>query len=548
MGSGVSNESTSSSEMNPVQLPSEYEVLKVLGEGCFGKVLKCWKKDIEQTVAVKIPKFFDQDTINEVSMLRRFKCLNLDKHNIVEFIDYFQTKHGKAIVFEVLDISLGDYLEMTSFAPMLLSDIRSVIQQMGTAFEALKGIGVIHGDVHLHNIMMENHQTRPFRVKLIDFGGAISRSKATQGTLLQPLAFRSPEIILGCPFSEAIDMWSLGCLMFIMICGKLPFSGFSEYEILRSIIDLLGRPEDLVLTTGLRTKKYFNWTESNSWELKTSFEYLRYHLSSVNKDHKLQSLDDLKVIRLEENNEAEAVEREQCIELMKAMLKMDEDERITPREVLIHPFFTKDYPNNGALAAASPLVRWKPMENVASALGEPAATPLMDDESVFIQPEGCTPSPEIPPAGVILVRPATAENTLLLEGQGSKVSGRTYIVKIAGSSAFTSVFSSEDCTPSQTFLPSGVILVQPAIAERTLREDQENAVSFQSGLYQTSFLVNSIDSGMESFICEDSGSCENMRAEKKPQKKKNRFRRVFSWMRKTFRSCVTSVDGSACHS
>ena len=66
MGSGVSNESTSSSEMNPVQLPSEYEVLKVLGEGCFGKVLKCWKKDTEQTVAVKIPKFFDQDTINEV--------------------------------------------------------------------------------------------------------------------------------------------------------------------------------------------------------------------------------------------------------------------------------------------------------------------------------------------------------------------------------------------------------------------------------------------------------------------------------------------------
>ena len=61
---------------------------------------------------------------------------------------------------------------------------------MGTAFEALKGIGVIHGDVHLFNIMMANHQTRPLRVKLIDFGGAISTSEATQGKLLQPLAFR----------------------------------------------------------------------------------------------------------------------------------------------------------------------------------------------------------------------------------------------------------------------------------------------------------------------------------------------------------------------
>ncbi|XP_030280731.1 homeodomain-interacting protein kinase 1-like [Sparus aurata] len=490
MGSSVSNESMSSSEMNPVQLPSGYEFQEVLGEGCFGEVLKCWKKDIKQTVAVKIPKFFDEDTVNEVSMLRRFKRLKLDRHNIVEFIDCFQTKHGKAIVLEMLDISLGDYLEMTSFAPMLLSDIRSVIQQMGTAFEALKGIGVIHGDVHLFNIMMENHQTRPLRVKLIDFGGAISTSEATQGKLLQPLAFRSPEIILGCPFSEAIDMWSLGCLMFIMICSKQPFSGCCGYEILRSIIDLLGQPADLVLSTGLRTKKYFNWTESNSWELKTSFEYFRCHLSSVNKDHNLQSLDDLKEIRLEENNEAEAAEREQCIELLKAMLKMNEDERITPREVLIHPFFTKDYPNNGALAAASPLVRWKPMENLASALGEPATTPLTDNESAVIQPDGCMPSPKISPAGVIQVRPATAENTLLLEGQGRKV-------------------------------------------------------SFQSGLNETSCSsMPRTESSMESSICEDPGSCENMGA-KKPQKKKNCFRRVFSWMRKTFRLCVTSVDALA---
>ena len=66
MGSSVSNESTSSPEMNPVELPSGYEFQKVLGEGCFGEVLKCWKKDIKQTVAVKIPKFFDEDTVNEV--------------------------------------------------------------------------------------------------------------------------------------------------------------------------------------------------------------------------------------------------------------------------------------------------------------------------------------------------------------------------------------------------------------------------------------------------------------------------------------------------
>ncbi|XP_036966875.1 homeodomain-interacting protein kinase 1-like isoform X5 [Acanthopagrus latus] len=505
MGSSVSKASTSSSEMNPVQLPRGYEVLKVLGEGYFGTVLKCWKKDIKQTVAVKIPKCFENDTVNEVSMLRRFKRLKLHQHNIVEFIDSFQTKHGKAIVLELLDITLGDYLGLTSFAPMLLSDIRSIIQQMGTALEALKGIRVIHADLHLHNVMIENHQTRPFRVKLIDFGVAMSRSEASQGKHLQPLAFRSPEILLGCPFSEAIDMWSLGCLMFVMICGKLPFSGRSEYEILRSIIDLLGQPEDLVLSSGLQTKKYFNCTESNSWEFKTSLEYFRCHLSSV-KNHKLQSLDDLKIVRLEENNEAEAAEREQCIELLKAILKTSEDERITPREVLTHPFITKDYPNGAEKSETSR-------------------------------------------AGVILVRPATAENTLLLEGQGSKVSGRSYIDKTSGCSAFTSPFSSEDCTPSSTYLPSGVILVRPATAQCTVLGDQESAVSSQSGRYEASVsLETDIESGMESSICEDLGSCETTGAKNEPGKKKKFLRRVLSWMRKTLRPCVPSVDGPACDS
>ena len=77
-------------------------------------------------------------------------------------------------------------LSLLGFGTFLLT----LYFQMGTALEALKGIGVIHADLHLHNVMIENHQTRPFRVKLIDFGVAMSRSEASQGKHLQPLAFR----------------------------------------------------------------------------------------------------------------------------------------------------------------------------------------------------------------------------------------------------------------------------------------------------------------------------------------------------------------------
>ena len=49
-------------------------------------------------------------------------------------------------------------------------------------------------------------------------------------------------------------------------------------------------------------------------------------------------------MRLEEKNKTEAVEREQCVELLKAMLRVDAKKRITPKKVLTHPFITKDHP------------------------------------------------------------------------------------------------------------------------------------------------------------------------------------------------------------
>ena len=50
----------------PSELPSEYKFLKVLGEGVFGKVLKCVKRETREIVAIKMPKILDNDTENEV--------------------------------------------------------------------------------------------------------------------------------------------------------------------------------------------------------------------------------------------------------------------------------------------------------------------------------------------------------------------------------------------------------------------------------------------------------------------------------------------------
>ncbi|XP_042259730.1 homeodomain-interacting protein kinase 1-like isoform X2 [Thunnus maccoyii] len=95
---------------------------------------------------------------------------------------------------------------------MRLQDVRTIIQQMAVAFDALKSIGVIHTDVRTNNIMLVD-RVRPFRVKLIGFDMAIPSHKAEKSRVDHGSFYRAPEIMLGLPFSEAINMWSLGCVM-----------------------------------------------------------------------------------------------------------------------------------------------------------------------------------------------------------------------------------------------------------------------------------------------------------------------------------------------
>lgn len=67
--------------------------------------------------------------------------------------------------------------------------------------------------------MLIDPARQPFKVKVIDFGSASHVSKAVCSTYLQSRYYRAPEIILGLPFCEAIDMWSLGCVIAELFLG-----------------------------------------------------------------------------------------------------------------------------------------------------------------------------------------------------------------------------------------------------------------------------------------------------------------------------------------
>ncbi|XP_055787258.1 homeodomain-interacting protein kinase 1-like isoform X6 [Salvelinus fontinalis] len=331
---------------------NSYEVLEFLGRGTFGQVAKCWKRGTNEIVAIKIlknhPSYVRQGQI-EVSILSRLSTENADEFNFVRSYECFQHKNHTCLVFEMLEQNLYDFLKHSKFSPLLLKSIRPVLQQVATALMKLKSLGLIHADLKPENIMLVDPLRQPYRVKVIDFGSASHVSKAVCSTYLQSRYYRAPEIILGLPFCEAIDMWSLGCVMAELFLGWPLYPGASEYGQIRYISQTQGLPAEYLLSAGTKTSRFFNRGPDSSyplWRLKTPSEH-EAELGIKSKEARkyiFNCLDDMMQVNMTSlvgtDVLAEKSDRREFIDLLKKMLTLDADKRITPMKTLNHPFVT----------------------------------------------------------------------------------------------------------------------------------------------------------------------------------------------------------------
>lgn len=337
-------------------MSSSYEVLEFLGRGTFGQVAKCWKRGTNEIVAIKIlknhPSYARQGQI-EVGILNRLSAENADEYNFVRSYECFQHKGHTCLVFEMLEQNLYDFLKHSKFSPLPLRHIRPILQQVATALMKLKSLGLIHADLKPENIMLVDPIRQPYRVKVIDFGSASHVSKAVCSTYLQSRYYRAPEIILGLPFCEAIDMWSLGCVIAELFLGWPLYPGASEYDQIRYISQTQGLPAEYLLSAGTKTNRFFNRGPDSSyplWRLKTPAEH-EMEMGIKSKEARkyiFNCLDDMMQVNLSSHLEgtdmlAEKADRREFIDLLKRMLRLDADKRITPTKTLGHPFVTMSH-------------------------------------------------------------------------------------------------------------------------------------------------------------------------------------------------------------
>ena len=93
-------------------------------------------------------------------------------------------------------------------------------------------------------------------IKIIDFGSAC-HERQTVYTYIQSRFYRSPEVLLGLPYSSAIDMWSLGCICVELFLGLPLFPGTSEYNQISRIVETLGVPPDFMVQNGKQAAQFF---------------------------------------------------------------------------------------------------------------------------------------------------------------------------------------------------------------------------------------------------------------------------------------------------
>ncbi|KAK5891778.1 hypothetical protein CesoFtcFv8_012219 [Champsocephalus esox] len=299
-----------------------------------------------RTVAVKIAKGKDltPEAKNEMEIMEELRAFDSDRFNFVTFNDVFVSGGHVCLELEILDMSLFEFLYQKPRRSLELDEIRPILYQVSVTLQLLQSLGVVHTDLKPENIMLLDHRKQPWRIKVIDFGVACHAAKSELGDYMQTQHYRSPEIILGFPITSAIDMWSLGCITAELFAGAVLYPGDTDHEMLRHIVQTQGHPPARLMYRGVKTRWFFNCRRKDRrrcWRLKQCGETN----TSAGQFNSLDDIITLKPARhlLDEDTAAETEDRQEFLDLLKKTLHLDIDQRISPSELLQHPFITLNH-------------------------------------------------------------------------------------------------------------------------------------------------------------------------------------------------------------
>ncbi|KAM0735626.1 Ribosomal protein S6 kinase alpha-3 [Formica fusca] len=226
--------------------PSHFELLKVLGQGSFGKVFLVRKvagKDSGTLYAMKVLKKATLKVRDRVrTKMERNILVDVEHPFIVRLHYAFQTE-GK--LYLILDfLRGGDLFSRLSKEVMFTEDdVKFYLAELALALDHIHKLGIIYRDLKPENILLDTEG----HISLTDFGLSkqpLDDSKAY--SFCGTVEYMAPEIVNRKGHTFTSDWWSFGVLMFEMLTGALPFQGANRKETMTQILKAkLGMPHNL---------------------------------------------------------------------------------------------------------------------------------------------------------------------------------------------------------------------------------------------------------------------------------------------------------------
>ncbi|KAG9443274.1 hypothetical protein H6P81_014614 [Aristolochia fimbriata] len=212
----------------------DFEVMKLVGQGAFGKVFQVKKKGTSEIYAMKVMR---KDKIMEKNHAEYMKAerdiLTQIEHPFVVQLRYsFQTKYR---LYLILDFVNGGHLFFQLYHQGLFREdlARIYTAEIVSAVSHLHANGIMHRDLKPENILLDADG----HVMLTDFGLAKQFAENTRSnSMCGTIEYMPPEIVLGRGHDKAADWWSVGVLLFEMLTGKPPFVSGNREKIQQKII------------------------------------------------------------------------------------------------------------------------------------------------------------------------------------------------------------------------------------------------------------------------------------------------------------------------
>jgi serine/threonine protein kinase len=220
-------------------LDDKYELEKKIGSGGFGTVYRAMHLLLQHPVAVKV--FRPSIGTDPVKNLERFRIEGISasrvRHpNAISVLDFGVS--GASIAYMVMELLNGWSLkdELDQKYTLSVSRCINILIPVCSALAEAHAMGIIHRDIKPSNIFL--HQPKEGElVKVVDFGLAklVSdtlnpefQSLTETGSLLGTPVYMSPERLSNKPYDGQADMYSLGVMMYEMLCGRLPFQSSKD--------------------------------------------------------------------------------------------------------------------------------------------------------------------------------------------------------------------------------------------------------------------------------------------------------------------------------